>query len=102
VSLSAPDFSKGLVPTVVQDVESGRVLMVAYMDEEAWRRTLETGRAWFHSRSRGLWEKGATSGNFMAVVERWLDCDADTILLRVQPHGPACHTGSETCFFTHV
>ena len=97
---TAPDFSKGLVPAVAQDAETGRVLMVAYMDAEAWQRTLATGHAWFHSRTRGLWEKGATSGNYLDVVERWLDCDADTILLKVHPHGPACHTGAESCFFT--
>lgn len=95
-----PDFSKGLVPAVVQDSTTGRVLMVAYMDEEAWSQTVRTGQAWFHSRSRGLWEKGATSGNRMEVVERWLDCDADTVLLKVRPTGPACHTGAESCFFT--
>lgn len=94
-----PDFSKGLVPAVVQHHESGLVLMVAYMDEEAWNRTRETGRAWFRSRERGLWEKGATSGNFMEVVEVRLDCDLDTVLLRVKPAGPACHTGAESCFF---
>jgi phosphoribosyl-AMP cyclohydrolase / phosphoribosyl-ATP pyrophosphohydrolase len=97
---TAPDFSKGLVPAVVQDAESGQVLMVAYMDAEAWERTLATGHAWFHSRSRGLWEKGATSGNYLDVLERRLDCDADTILLKVHAHGPACHTGAESCFFT--
>ena len=94
-----PDFSKGLVPAVVQNAETGLVLMVAYMDEESWSRTRETGRAWFHSRERGLWEKGSTSGNFMDVVEAKLDCDADSILLRVRPAGPACHTGAESCFF---
>ena len=94
-----PDFSKGLIPAVVQNAETGLVLMVAYMDEESWSRTRETGRAWFHSRERGLWEKGSTSGNFMDVVEAKLDCDADSILLRVRPAGPACHTGAESCFF---
>jgi phosphoribosyl-ATP pyrophosphohydrolase/phosphoribosyl-AMP cyclohydrolase len=94
-----PDFSKGLVPAVVQDAESKKVLMLAYMDEEAYGKTRETGRAWFRSRERGLWEKGATSGNRMDVVEVLLDCDADTVLLRVKPHGPACHTGAESCFF---
>jgi phosphoribosyl-AMP cyclohydrolase / phosphoribosyl-ATP pyrophosphohydrolase len=94
-----PDFSKGLVPAVVQNSETGLVLMVAYMDEESWARTKESGRAWFHSRERGLWEKGATSGNVMEVVEARLDCDADSILLRVKPAGPACHTGAESCFF---
>ena len=95
-----PDFSKGLVPAVAQDVETGEVLMVAYMDEEAWARTRASGRAWFHSRTRGLWEKGATSGHTMEVVEVRLDCDADTVLLKVHPHGPACHTGERSCFFT--
>jgi len=94
-----PDFSKGLVPAVVQDAASGKVLMLAYMDGEAWTRTRETHRAWFHSRERGLWEKGATSGNTMEVVEIRLDCDADAVLLRVNPAGPACHTGAESCFF---
>jgi Phosphoribosyl-AMP cyclohydrolase len=97
-----PDFSKGLVPAVVQAVDSGKVLMVAYMDEEAWAKTRETGRAWFHSRERGLWEKGATSGNFMEVVEVRLDCDLDTVLLRVRAAGPACHTGAESCFFNEA
>ena len=94
-----PDFSKGLLPAVVQNAETGLVLMVAYMDEEAWNKTRETGRAWFHSRERGLWDKGATSGNRMEIVEVRLDCDLDTVLLRVNPSGPACHTGAESCFF---
>lgn len=97
-----PDFSKGLVPAVVQDAESGEVLTLAYMDEESWRKTLETGRAWFHSRTRGLWEKGATSGNYLDVVERVLDCDQDAILLKVHAHGPACHTGARSCFFNQA
>jgi phosphoribosyl-AMP cyclohydrolase len=93
------DFSKGLVPAVVQDAETGEVLMLAYQDQEAWNRTVGSGRAWFHSRQRGLWEKGATSGNYMEVVEIRLDCDLDSVLLRVRPHGPACHTGARSCFF---
>jgi phosphoribosyl-ATP pyrophosphohydrolase/phosphoribosyl-AMP cyclohydrolase len=97
-----PDFSKGLVPAVVQDEDSGLVLMLAFMDEEAWTKTRETGRAWFHSRERGLWEKGATSGNRMEIVEVRLDCDLDSVLLRVRPAGPACHTGAESCFFNEV
>jgi len=97
-----PDFSKGLVPAVVQDADTGQVLMLAYMDDEAWRRTRESGRAWFHSRERGLWQKGATSGNTMEVVEVRLDCDSDSVLLRVHPAGPACHTGAESCFFNVV
>ena len=94
-----PDFSKGLVPAVVQDADTGQVLMLAYMDEEAWSKTRESGRAWFHSRTRGLWEKSASSGNRMDVIEIRLDCDADTVQLRVKPAGPACHTGAVSCFF---
>jgi phosphoribosyl-AMP cyclohydrolase len=98
----SPDFSKGLVPAVVQDAETDEVLTVAYMDEEAWSRTRSTGHVWFHSRTRGLWEKGATSGNFLDVVEIRLDCDGDAVLVRVKPHGPACHTGARSCFFNEV
>jgi phosphoribosyl-AMP cyclohydrolase len=94
-----PDFSNGLVPAVVQDATSGEVLTLAYMDAEAWRRTRETGHVWFHSRRRGLWEKGATSGNYLDLVEVRLDCDLDAVLLRVNPRGPACHTGARSCFF---
>jgi phosphoribosyl-ATP pyrophosphohydrolase/phosphoribosyl-AMP cyclohydrolase len=94
-----PDFSKGLVPAVVQDARTGLVLMLAYLDEDAWDKTRDSGRAWFHSRERGLWEKGATSGNVMDVVEVRLDCDLDAVLLRVKPVGPACHTGAQSCFF---
>jgi phosphoribosyl-AMP cyclohydrolase len=100
--MSEPDFSKGLVPAVVQDASTGEVLMLAYMDAEAWEQTRETGRAWFHSRTRGLWEKGSTSGNVMEVVELRLDCDLDAVLLRVRPHGPACHTGARSCFFNEA
>jgi len=94
-----PDFSKGLVPAIVQDATSGQVLMLAYLDEEAWEHTMRTHRAWFHSRTRGLWEKGATSGNFMQVVEVRFDCDRDAVLLRVDAVGPACHTGATSCFY---
>jgi phosphoribosyl-ATP pyrophosphohydrolase/phosphoribosyl-AMP cyclohydrolase len=88
-----------LTPAIVQDADDGRVLMLAWMDEEALRRTRETGEAWFWSRSRQeLWHKGATSGNTLAVVEVRDDCDGDAILLKVRPAGPACHTGSLSCF----
>jgi len=88
-----------LKPAIVQDAESGSVLMLAWMDSEAERRTRETGEAWFWSRSRGeLWHKGATSGNTLAVEEIRDDCDGDALLVRVRPAGPACHTGSESCF----
>ena len=84
---------------IVQDASTERVLMLAYMDEEALRLTRESGEAWFWSRSRQeYWHKGATSGNTFAVEEIRDDCDGDAILLRVRPAGPACHTGSESCF----
>jgi phosphoribosyl-AMP cyclohydrolase / phosphoribosyl-ATP pyrophosphohydrolase len=88
-----------LRPAIVQDVRDGRVLMLAWMDEEAERRTRETGEAWFWSRSRQeLWRKGATSGNTLAVDEVRDDCDGDALLVRVLPDGVACHTGSLSCF----
>jgi len=92
--------SRGLIPAVAQDAKSGEVLMVAWMNAEALRLTRETGEAHFWSRSRGaLWRKGATSGNVLRVEEIRVDCDADTLLLRVLPAGPACHTGARSCFF---
>ena len=88
-----------LTAAIVQDATTERVLMLAWMDEEALRRTRESGEAWFWSRSRQeYWHKGATSGNTLAVEEIRDDCDGDAILLRVRPAGPACHTGSESCF----
>ena len=94
---------QGLVPAIVQDARTGEVLMVAWMNAEAWRLTQETGETHFWSRSRQtLWHKGETSGNVQRVVEIRLDCDADTVLLRVEPAGPACHTGERSCFFTVV
>ena len=102
MSEQQPDFSRGLVPAVAQDAETGEVLMVAYMDAEAWSRTRASGRAWVRSRERGLWEKGATSGHYMDVVEVRLDCDSDTVLLKVHAHGPACHTGERSCFYTKL
>ncbi len=94
---------KGLVPAVVQDAESGDVLMVAYMNEESLRRTMESGEAWFFSRSRQeLWHKGATSGNIIKVVALWKDCDSDTILVVGNPAGTVCHTGNRTCFFQRL
>ena len=97
-----PDFSRGLVPAVVQNSDSGLVLMVAYMDEESWSKTRETGRAWFHSRTRSLWEKKATSRHYLKMLEVRLDCDLDAVLLRVCAHGPACHTGARSCFFNEA
>ena len=90
----------GLVPVIVQDAEMDEVLMLAYMNAESLRMTLEKGETWFWSRSRGeLWHKGATSGNVQKVVEIRVDCDADALLIRVQPAGPACHTGEQSCFY---
>ena len=90
----------GLIPAVVQETETGEVLMVAWMNAEALRLTQASGEAHFWSRSRGeLWRKGATSGNVLRVEEIRVDCDADTLLLRVRAAGPACHTGERSCFF---
>jgi phosphoribosyl-ATP pyrophosphohydrolase/phosphoribosyl-AMP cyclohydrolase len=94
---------QGLVPAVVQDARSGAVLMLAYMNKVALRLTQETGEAHFWSRSRKeLWHKGATSGNVQRVREVLIDCDADTILLKVDPAGPACHTGEYSCFYREL
>jgi phosphoribosyl-AMP cyclohydrolase len=93
----------GLLPAVVQDFETRQVLMLAWMDEAALRRTIETRRATYWSRSRrAYWVKGETSGNTQRVREVRLDCDGDTVLLLVDQTGPACHTGDETCFDAHV
>jgi len=91
---------RGLLPAVVQDATSKEVLMLAWVDAEAVRRTLSSGTTWFWSRSREeYWNKGATSGNTQQVVEVRYDCDADALLMLVHAHGPACHTGERSCFF---
>ena len=91
----------GLVPVIAQDVATGDVLTLAYANREALEKTLSNGEAHYYSRSRSeLWRKGATSGNTQRVVEVRLDCDADALLYVVEPHGPACHTGQKSCFFT--
>jgi|SRR5690625_1161012 len=93
----------GLIPAIVQDQTTGNVLMLAYMNEEALRKTMETKETWFYSRSRqALWNKGETSGNKQRVISVKLDCDNDTVLVSVKPLGPACHTGAESCFFNDV
>jgi phosphoribosyl-ATP pyrophosphohydrolase/phosphoribosyl-AMP cyclohydrolase len=90
---------QGLVPVIIQDVTTSEVLTLAYMNAESLQLTLESGETWFWSRSRGeLWHKGATSGNTQRVVEIRYDCDGDTLLVRVEPAGPACHTGKRSCF----
>ena len=94
---------KGLVPAIVQDVNNKQVLMMAYMNQESLKLSLESKQTWFWSRSRQeLWHKGATSGNTQEIVEIKLDCDGDTLLVLVNPAGPACHTGAITCFFNQV
>ncbi|MDR0804398.1 MAG: phosphoribosyl-AMP cyclohydrolase [Oscillospiraceae bacterium] len=92
-----------LIPTIIQDAENGEVLMLAYMNRESLRKTLDTGYTWFWSRSRNeLWNKGATSGHLQQVVSIHSDCDDDTLLIRVNQTGAACHTGHRTCFYTEV
>ncbi len=92
-----------LIPAVVTEASTGDVLMVAYMNRESLALTLETGYTWFWSRSRNeLWNKGATSGNLQIVREIWSDCDDDTLLVKVDAMGPACHTGAHSCFYTQI
>ena len=100
IDLSRLDFTKGsgLVTVVAQDARSGAVLMVAHADREALERTIATREMHYRSRTRGAWHKGATSGNVQRVVSLSLDCDGDAVLARVEPAGPACHTGSTSCF----
>lgn len=93
------DKGDGLVPAIIQDAETRQVLMLAYMNKAALEKTQAEGRVTFFSRSKNrLWTKGETSGNFLNLVDLKLDCDQDTLLIRVNPVGPACHTGSDTCF----
>lgn len=92
--------ANGLIPAIAQDAATGRVLMLAWMNAEALRLTLETGQATYWSRSRqALWRKGETSGHVQRVVEARIDCDQDCVLLRVEQAGPACHTGADDCFY---
>ena len=92
-------YADGLVPAIVQDAISGRVLMLGFMNKPAFERTIETKRVTFFSRSRQeLWTKGETSGNFLDVESTFVDCDSDTILIKARPHGPTCHNGTDTCF----
>ena len=102
-ALSTADLTyndQGLIPCIVQDADSREVLMMAWMNEESVRRTLEQGTTWFWSRSRQkYWHKGEESGNTQQLVQLRYDCDADTLLALVKPAGPACHTGNTTCFY---
>jgi len=93
------DFGKGLVPAIIQDEKTGKVLMLGYMNRESYDKTAESGKVTFFSRSRQkLWTKGETSGNFLDVKAILVDCDGDTLLVKAQPAGPTCHTGADTCF----
>ena len=95
--------ANGLVPAIVQDANTNEVLMLAYMNAKSLELTMSTGETHFWSRSRQeLWHKGATSGNIQRVVDVRVDCDTDTLLVRVNPAGPACHTGNKTCFYREV
>lgn len=99
------DFNKmnGLVPAIVQDWKTKNVLMTGFMNEEAWKKTLETNKVTFWSRTRNkLWTKGETSGNFLLVKELLTDCDNDTVLIMAEAQGPTCHTGNVSCFFTRI
>lgn len=92
-----------LIPTIIVDDEDNNVLMLAYMNKESLEMTLETGYTWFYSRSRKeLWNKGATSGNVQRIVSIYSDCDEDTLLIRVDQSGAACHTGNKSCFFNEI
>ncbi len=94
---------RGLIPAIVQQYDSGEVLMMAWMNKESLRLTQETGLTWFWSRSRQeLWNKGATSGNLQHVRELFYDCDGDTLLVKVDAEGPACHTGNRSCFYRSI
>ena len=94
---------KGLIPAIIQDARNGDILMLGYMNKESIRLTLESGEAWFYSRSRQeLWHKGATSGNRLIVREILKDCDSDTLLVKAEPMGPTCHTGNRSCFFQEL
>ena len=95
--------SDGLVPAITQDFENNQVLMMAYMNEEAFCLTCETGYMHYYSRSRdSLWKKGETSGHFQKVIEAYIDCDKDTLLYKIDQTGAACHTGNRTCFYTEL
>lgn len=97
------DFSKGLIPVIIQDESSNEVLMLAYMNEESLKLTLKTGTTWFYSRSRQkLWNKGETSGHTQQVKAIFLDCDGDTLLIKVNQLGAACHTGERSCFYRKI
>jgi phosphoribosyl-AMP cyclohydrolase len=94
---------KGIIPAIIQDVDTGEVLMLGYMNEESLGLTLSSGEAWFYSRSRPeLWQKGETSGNIIKVVEIRKDCENNSLLVKARPTGPVCHTGNRNCYFRRM
>ncbi|EOI04903.1 phosphoribosyl-AMP cyclohydrolase [Enterococcus moraviensis ATCC BAA-383] len=98
-----PNFKDGLLPAIIIEEKTNDVLMLAYMNEESYQKTLETGKTWFYSRSRQrLWNKGETSGHCQKVKRIVTDCDKDTLLITVEQTGPACHTGKHSCFFNVI
>jgi phosphoribosyl-ATP pyrophosphohydrolase/phosphoribosyl-AMP cyclohydrolase len=100
-----PDFRKmnGLVPVIIQEHNTGAVLMLGFMNQEAWKKTLDTKKVTFYSRTRKkIWTKGETSGNYLLVRNIYTDCDDDSILIKAKPKGPTCHTGNKSCFFKEV
>jgi phosphoribosyl-AMP cyclohydrolase len=102
-SMNEIRFDKGLIPAIILDYSCDQVLMLAYMNRESFEKTLETGTTWFFSRSRNkLWNKGETSGHFQYVKSISFDCDGDTLLIKVKQLGPACHTGSRSCFYRNI
>lgn len=99
------DFDKmdGLIPAIVQDVHTREILMLGFMNQAAWEKTLRTGLVTFWSRTRQeLWTKGESSGNHLAVRRMWVDCDSDSLLIEAEPKGPTCHTGAKSCFFEEL
>ncbi len=99
------DFEKmrGLIPAIIQDNNDGKILMLGFMNKDAWKKTLETQKVTFWSRTRNkLWTKGETSGNFLIVKKIYTDCDNDAVLIKAEPKGPTCHTGKESCFFKEI
>ncbi len=94
---------KGLIPAIIQDADTGEVLMLGYMNPEALEKTMSGEDVWFYSRSRQeMWHKGATSGNYLKVREVWKDCENNSLLVKAHPIGPTCHTGNKTCFFQQL
>ncbi len=94
---------KGLVPAIIQDADNGEVLMLGFMNEEAFQRTMAGEDVWFYSRSRQeMWHKGATSGNYIKVVSVWKNCEDNTLLVKTRPVGPVCHTGNRSCFYREL